>query len=68
MSLVPQLLARMNPGATGGGGRRSGLLSILGDDAAVYGCVLFLGLPGVLCLAVPIDTLSGKFDGRMVNG
>jgi hypothetical protein len=33
------------------------LLSIFGDNAAVYGGALFLGLLGVLCLAIPIDAL-----------
>jgi hypothetical protein len=32
-------------------------LSIFGDNAAVYGGALLLGLLGILCLAVPIDTL-----------
>jgi len=33
------------------------LLSIFGDNAAVYGGAMLLGLLGVLCLAVPIDAL-----------
>jgi hypothetical protein len=33
------------------------LLSIFGDNAAVYGGALLLGLLGVLCLAVPISQL-----------
>jgi hypothetical protein len=36
------------------------LLSIFGDNAAVYGGAMLLGLLGVLCLAVPIDALIGQ--------